>query len=211
MPQANQCEGLLRRRGDSRLSRPPRCQQDSRSVIGMPSANRLCALLLALTLTGAVGACADNSLGTWKLNVRKSEHSVGHFPLKNLTIAREEVEGGVRVSAWGEDGVGNAIHTSYAAQYGGSEQPVIGTGSPCDYISIKQLNASTFIAECRSREGHYQAMDRIFIPEAGDTMIVVSSGRDEHGVEFSSTLVYERQTLVQQLCQNPPCNMPYAP
>jgi hypothetical protein len=117
----------------------------------MLSANRLCTLLLALTLTGAVASCADNSLGIWKLDVQKSEYNSGHFPLKNLTIAREKVEGGVRVTSWGEDGDGNAIHTSYAIQYGGSEQPVTGVGSPCDYISIKQLNARTFIAECRNR------------------------------------------------------------
>ena len=87
----------------------------------------------------------------------------------------------------------------------------MGTGSPCDYISIKQLNARTFITECRRGEGQFQAMDRIFIPEPGDRMIVVSSGRDEDGVEFSSTLVYERQTYsVQQLFPTPPCNPPHA-
>ena len=201
MPQTNQFEGRLRN-----------CRQRGRSVIGMPSANRACTLLLALTLTGAVASCTDDSLGTWKLNVQKSEHSAGHFPLRNLTISREEVEGGVRVTTWGEDDDGNPIHTTNAAHYGGSEQPVTGTGCPCDYISIKQLNTRTFISECRNREGRYRAMDRIFVPEADNTMIVVSIGTNEDGAEFSSTLVYERQTrLAQQLFQNPPCKMAYAP
>src|ERR1035438_4851399 len=47
--------------------------------------------VLAITAVAALGA--DNSIGTWKVNVAKSKYTPAPFPLKSLTSVREAVPG----------------------------------------------------------------------------------------------------------------------
>ena len=56
--------------------------------------------VLAITAVAALGA--DNSIGTWKVNVAKSKYTPAPFPLKSLTSVREAVSGGVKVTNTGE-------------------------------------------------------------------------------------------------------------
>ena len=57
-------------------------------------------LALAITTVAAFGA--DNTIGTWKLNVEKSKYTPAPMPLKSLTVTREASDGGVKVTATGE-------------------------------------------------------------------------------------------------------------
>ena len=48
--------------------------------------------ILALAITTVAAFGADNTLGTWKLNVEKSKYTPAPFPLKSLTeIGRAHV------------------------------------------------------------------------------------------------------------------------
>ncbi len=51
---------------------------------------------LAVAITAIAGFGADNSLGTWKLNVAKSKYGPGPRPLKSLTVTRDASDGGAR-------------------------------------------------------------------------------------------------------------------
>src|SRR5450755_2255156 len=99
-------------------------------------------LALAVVTVAAFGA--DNSLGTWKLNMSKSKFDPGPGPVKSLTSMREAADGGVKVTSTGEQANSTPINSSYTAKYDGTEAPV--TGSPWDAISIKQVNANNFTA-----------------------------------------------------------------
>ena len=52
---------------------------------------------IVLTLTSPLAALgADNSLGTWKVNVAASKYTPAPWPVKTLTAVREAVPGGVK-------------------------------------------------------------------------------------------------------------------
>jgi hypothetical protein len=148
-------------------------------------------LALAITTIAAFGA--DNSLGTWKLNVEKSKYTPAPFPIKSLTTVREASDGGVKVTTTGERAIGAQINTSYTAKYDGTASTVTGTSVLYDSISIKQVNANTFTDERKKTGGSYQATGRTVIANGGKTMTVTTKGTNEDGKAFTSTLVFDKQ------------------
>src|SRR6478672_5811679 len=105
---------------------------------------------LAITTVGAVAA--DNSIGTWKLNVEKSKYTPAPLPIKSLTVMREASDGGVKQTTTGERADGTAIQASYTAKYDGKDVQVSGN-SQYDTIAIKQLNANTLTDERKKVSG----------------------------------------------------------
>src|SRR3984893_17793626 len=97
------------------------------------------AVIASITAIGALAA--DNSLGTWKLNMEKSKFSPS-APAKSLTQTREASDGGVKVSITGELADGTALNSSYTAKYDGTDSTVTGN-APFDTIAVKQVNANT--------------------------------------------------------------------
>src|SRR5689334_4016377 len=89
----------------------------------------------AFTVLMAVAALgADNSIGTWKLNMDKSKFSPT-TPVKSLTVTREAADGGAKVTTTGEAADGTAINSGYTAKYDGTETKVEGN-APYDTIAI---------------------------------------------------------------------------
>ncbi len=146
---------------------------------------------LAITTIAAFGA--DNSLGTWKLNLEKSTYSPGPIPVKSLTTTREAVDGRVKVTTTGERTDGTAINTSYTTKYDGTASSVPGTGAPYDTISVRKVNTNKFTDERKKMGGSYHAMGRIVISNGGKTMTWTSKGTDSDDKEFTATFVYDKQ------------------
>jgi 2',3'-cyclic-nucleotide 2'-phosphodiesterase (5'-nucleotidase family) len=146
--------------------------------------------VLAITAVAALGA--DNSIGTWKVNVAKSKYTPAPFPVKSLTSVREAAPDGVKVTNTGERD-GSSINASYTAKYDGSWATVTGTGSPYDSISIKQVNANTLTYEAKQTNGKYRASGRTVISSDGKTMTTKAKGTDANGAPMTLTLVYEKQ------------------
>ena len=139
----------------------------------------------------AIGAyAADNSLGTWKLNMEKSKFSPS-APVKSLTSTREASDGGVKVTTTGERADGVAIDSSYTAKYDGSEAEV--TGAPFDTISIKQVNANTFTLSERKKDGKLSMRGRSVVANDGKTMTSTLRGTNADGKPYSATMVWEKQ------------------
>ena len=149
--------------------------------------------LVALAMTAITAFGADNSLGTWKLNVEKSTYTPAPFPLKNLTLTREASDGGVKVTIAGEQANGTPINASYTAKYDGTASPVTGSGAPYDTISIKQGNANTFTDERKKTGGPYQATGRTVISNGGKSMTTTTKGTNADGKAFTSTFVFDKQ------------------
>jgi hypothetical protein len=58
--------------------------------------------MIGLAITTLTVLAADNTIGTWKLNMAQSKFTPGPSPVKSLTITREASDGGVKVAVTGE-------------------------------------------------------------------------------------------------------------
>ena len=148
--------------------------------------------LFVISAIAAVGVfAADNSLGTWKLNMEKSKFDPPPGPVKSLTTTREASDGGVKVTTTGERADGTPINASYTAKYDGSESPV--TGAPYDTIAIKQVNANTFTASMKKKDDKYKATARMVISKDGKTMTTTVKGTNSEGKPMDNVMVYDKQ------------------
>ena len=154
--------------------------------------SRLSKALIALVLTTTAALAADNTLGTWKLNVEKSKYTPAPMPVKNLTVVREASGGGVKVTVTGEQADGTAINASYTVKYDGKEVSVTGN-APYDMIAVKQVNANTLTDERMKTGGSYKATGRAVVSHGGKTMTTTTKGTNATGKEFTSTFVFEKQ------------------
>jgi len=150
---------------------------------------RLC-LILAVAATVAFGA--DNTLGTWKLNVEKSQYTPAPMPVKSLTVTRERSDGGVKQTTTGEQANGTAINASYTAKYDAQDVQVTGN-APYNTIAITQVNANTQTDARKNTGGSYRGTSRIVISNRGKTMTTTTKGINADGKEFSSTFVFDKQ------------------
>ena len=130
-------------------------------------------IALAITTIGALGA--DNSIGTWKLNLEKSKYTPAAMPVKSLTATREASDGGVKVTTTGEQANGAAINASYTAKYDGKEVQVTGN-SPYDTVAVKQVDANTLTDARKKSGGKYQGTSRMVVSNGGKTMTTTTKG-----------------------------------
>jgi hypothetical protein len=147
-------------------------------------------IALAITTIGALGA--DNSIGTWKLNVEKSKYTPAPMPVKSLTVTRESADGGVKVTTTGEQADGTPINTSYTAKFDGKDVQVTGN-APYDTIAIKQVNANTLTDERKKTGGPYRATARTVISGGGKTMTTTAKGTNAAGKAFTQAFVFDKQ------------------
>jgi hypothetical protein len=148
--------------------------------------------LVAFAITSVAALGADNTLGTWKLNVAKSTYTPGPMPIKSLTIMREASDGGVKHTTTGERTDGTAVNASYTAKYDGKDVQVSGNGQ-YDRIAIKQVNANTLTDERKKTSGPYKATSRAVVSNDGRTMTTTTKGTNADGKEFTQVLIFDKQ------------------
>jgi hypothetical protein len=146
--------------------------------------------VLCVAITVVAVFAADNSLGTWKLNMEKSKFTPS-APVKSLTSTREASADGIKVTTTGERADGTPINAAYTAKYDGKEYPV--TGAPYDTIAIKQVNANTLTANQKNSSTKYSTTVRSVILKTGKTMTSTVKGTGADGAPVSYTMVYEKQ------------------
>ncbi len=148
--------------------------------------------LVALAITTVAALAADNTIGTWKLDVSKSKYTPAPMPIKSLTVTREASDGGVKQTTTGERADGTAINASYTAKYDGKDVQVSGN-SQYDTIAIKQLNANTLTDDRKKTGGPYKATGRTVVSNGGKTMTTTTKGTNADGKEFTQVLVFDKQ------------------
>ena len=152
-------------------------------------------LRFALAMTAiAVGAfCADNTLGTWKLNPNKSNPPAGQSRITNLTVVREASGDGVKVAVKGERENKSKIDATYTVKYDGKEVMVLGSGLPYDTLAIKQVDANT-LTDVRSKKGgKYKGTGRFVVSSGGKTATLTTKGTGADGKAFTGSSFYEKQ------------------
>src|ERR1035437_1654119 len=91
--------------------------------------------IIALAITTVAAFGADNTIGTWKLAVAKSEYTPAPMPIKSLTTTREAMEGGAKVTTTGVQADGSPINSTVTVKYDGKDTEV--TGAPWDTIAVE--------------------------------------------------------------------------
>jgi len=150
-------------------------------------------ILVVSVIVSVAALGADNSLGTWKVNIAKSKYTPAPIPLKSYTAVREAAPGGVKVTITGERADGTAINASYTAKFDGSASAVSGAGMPYDSISLKQVDANTFTYEARQASSKYHSTGRTVVSKDGKTMTTTAKGTNASGQDITLTLVYDKQ------------------
>jgi hypothetical protein len=151
----------------------------------------LTALSAGLVALASVASAANNSIGTWKLNVAKSTWSPG--PAAKSQLAK--------VEAWGEDGVkytsdgvgpdGKPTHMEFQAKFDGKEVPF--TGNPdADVIALKLIDANT-IESVSKLKGKVTLTVRGVVSGDGKTRTLTQTGHNAQGAEVKNVLLFERQ------------------
>ena len=154
--------------------------------------NIVAKLVIGLAITSIALFGADNSIGTWKMNVAKSKTTPpSKNPTTSLTMVREASDGGVKVTLTGQLKDGTAINYSYTVKYDGREYPV--AGANYDTISVKQIDANTFTLERKKTGGKFHMTSRIVISKDGRTMTETRKGTNADGKPTTGTQIFEKQ------------------
>jgi hypothetical protein len=148
--------------------------------------------LIALAITTVAAFGADNTLGTWKLNVAKSKYTPAPMPVKSLTLTREASDGGVKQTVSGERADGTAANASYTAKYDDKGVQVTGN-SPYGTIAVKQVNDNTLTDIRNQTVGRYHATGRTVVSNGGKTMTTTVKGTNADGKKFTQTYVFDKQ------------------
>ena len=147
-------------------------------------------VISVMALTTVVIA-ADNNVGTWQLNLAKSNYSPGPAP-KSQTL---------KIEAWGDDGVkytadgvgadGKPTHAEFQAKYDGKDYPFKGNPD-ADMLSYKRIDANTLEATTKLN-GKGTIAAKAVVSADGKTRTVTQTGTNAQGQALSVTSVYERQ------------------
>ncbi len=152
----------------------------------------LTTFMMGLVITTVAAFGADNTIGTWKLNIEQSKFNRGAMPVKSLTVIREASNGGVKVTVTGEAPDRTAIKASYTAKYDGQEAQVTGN-APYNTIAIKQVDANRLTDERKKTGTPYHGVGETVISNDGKTMTVNTGGIGADGKPFSTTLVFQKE------------------
>ncbi len=150
-----------------------------------------------LTLVVAVSTigmfAADNSLGTWKRDVKKTKVTPPDAsPVRSQTIVREAVDGGVKHTSKTERMDGTRTESTYIAKYDGKPVAVTGNAS-YDTITWKQVDANTFTIDTRKTDGKYKTTGTVKVSKNGKTMTGTQKGKDSDGKPTEFTAVFDKQ------------------
>ena len=150
-------------------------------------------MMVAMAALAAVAFCADNTLGTWKMNAAKSKMPPGQSPIKSLTVVREAVGDAVKMTGKGEREDGTKIDVSYTAKYDGKAVSVAGSGLPYDTISVKQVYANTVTDTRMKKGGKYKGTGTFAFSKDGKTATLSAKGTGADGKPFESVTAYDKQ------------------
>lgn len=144
----------------------------------------------AVALSSSVALAGDNWLGTWKLNVAKSEYSPGPIP-KSLTLKFEKTEGGIKLTSDGVDAGGKATHAEYVSKFDGMDVQWAGN-SDADTASAKKIDDNSY-ENVWKKGGKTTITAKAVVSEDGKTLTVNLTGTDAKGQTVNNTAVYDRQ------------------
>jgi len=147
------------------------------------------ALVSAAALAAAPAFAADNWVGTWKLNVEKSQ--LGSNAIRAQTLTFEATPDGIKLSTVGTDAQGQPMKGGYVSKFDGKDVPWAGNPM-ADTASPKRIDNNSY-ENVWKKGGKVTVTAKISVSPDGKTMTVTQSGTDPEGKPVTSTAVYDRQ------------------
>jgi hypothetical protein len=150
----------------------------------------LSCLAIACAIVSAAAQGADPFVGTWTLNVPKSNTAY-----KSGKTVVEAAGDGVKTTADMVRGDGTAYHFTWTAKYDGKDNPVIGAspyGSGSHSIALTRIDSRT--AQIVTKlDGKVTITQTLVVSADGKTRTIQTTGTDGKGQAVKSTAVYDRQ------------------
>lgn len=152
---------------------------------------------LAITLFAVVGSCtllaqSNPLVGTWKLNVAKSNFDPGPGP-KSLTRTVAAQGDGVKYAFEGVGADGKPLSYGFSIQFDGKDNPISGSmPAGADTISAKRVDANHFAATLK-KGGKVIGTSTVAVSADGKVTTVDSTGTNAAGAKTHDVQVFEKQ------------------
>ena len=141
-------------------------------------------------------AADDPLIGTWKLNVAKSQYSPGPPPRSAIIKYEPFGEDGVKNIRDEVDAQGKLIHSEYASKYDGKDYTVngeLGGGNP-PRATISARRIDLYTTENINKLGNkVLSTSRRVVSRDGKTLTFYVKGTDGNGHSINNVVVYNRQ------------------
>lgn len=149
---------------------------------------------LVLVVAGRPSVAEDNPfLGTWKLNIAKS--NFGSLPAPKSQTRTIAMQGnGVKYSFEGIGTDGTPFAYSFVTYYDGTEAAVTGTGTPggADSITLRRVNAHKTEGTLH-KGGKDIGKVTAEVSKDGKVATVKLKGKAADGKEYGTDVVYDKQ------------------
>lgn len=147
-------------------------------------------ILSCLASLTVAAQAADPFLGTWTLNVPKSQTAYR----SGKTIVEADGDG-IRTTADMVSGDGTAYHFTWTAKYDGQDNPVLGAspyGSGVHAIALTRIDSHTAKIVTKL-DGKVTITQTLVVSADGKARTIHTTGTDGKGQPVDSTAVYEKQ------------------
>ena len=132
-----------------------------------------------------------SNVGTWELNVAKSNYGSGTAP-KSVTLTIEAAGAGFKatVDSVGADGV--VRHWALSGKYDGKDNPITGNCQYGDIVALARVDVNTTTSTYKMG-GKINMTQTLVMSSDGKTMTVTGTSTDANGQTVSSVAVYDKQ------------------
>ncbi len=152
--------------------------------------NRLFAVasLVCVVSGAALAQSGDPLVGTWKLNVAKSNSTA----FKSGTTKIEAVDAGFKFTVDLLAADGNVSQWSFTANYDGKDNPVTGNSPYGDAVALTRIDPRTTRTTCK-QGGKPTVTQTIVVSSDGKTRTTTTKGVNVKGETVDTVAFYEKQ------------------
>ena len=148
--------------------------------------------LLVVAGSSPLYAQSNPLVGTWKLNVAKSQFDPGPAP-KSLIRTVVAQGDGVKYTFVGVSADGKPISYGFSVNFDGKDNPIMGSiPSGADTISAQRKDPNTFEASLK-KGGNVIGTSKVTVSKDGKVTTVDSNGTNAAGVKGHDVQVYANQ------------------
>jgi hypothetical protein len=148
--------------------------------------------LLVVAGSSPLYAQSNPLVGTWKLNVAKSQFDPGPAP-KSLIRTVVAQGDGVKYTFVGVSADGKPISYGFSVNFDGKDNPIMGSiPSGADTISAQRKDPNTFEASLK-KGGNVIGTSKVTVSKDGKVTTVDSNGINAAGVKGHDVQVYDKQ------------------
>lgn len=135
-------------------------------------------------------AQGDPLIGTWTLNLAKSQYAPGPAP-RSEVVTYESAGQGVKYRVTRTDPEGKPVTLQGSLMYDGKDYPATGTAD-FDTVMTRRVNASTTETTRKKSGKSVQVVSRVLSTD-GRTLTLTTKGTDAEGRTINDVQVYDRR------------------